>query len=901
MPSPKLSREDVEKVLLKNRRSNLSLVTSTPSSSTPSSSTKLISSSSSPLAPPKLFAWDLVLDVRYQDVFAITTRIKAIDPDAIFKELPSLQTNDIRTRVLDTRILLLRISESASQAESIKLLRPPNALTASSSSRIFLAARVVFAASRSTNTQRSIPITIAQIRTPGDPEVEVLRSIWASVPPFTPSKPFEWFKKLLITEQPIEIVRSYFGDSVAFYFSFLESYTQSLFIPAILGLAFFLFRGQSDVGEGTAASVVFATANVVWAATFVKLWRRKESDLALLWGAPSEEEGIDDDDGDISLILDRGSMWSDTDDQLFGKRQSSSSSSSSSSSTSSSSISDDDDYKGSTFLLSIAREVLVSLPVMLLCVSAIVLFISGEESLRRMLTRDLHDWRISAGEVGVFLADRSHLPRGSLYYNLMPNWFLGYVISEIPLLLFLIGVPLLDMVNTSVVKRLVKFEKHSSSSAREASFVSKLALLRILNAHTAPLYVAFIEQDLPALRYRLMFKSVFELVAGNLIPLITTFISEQMAMQKVGGGGGGAKGGKRKHVSSNKNVSTPQPSSITSTSTITTPSTTTPLQSSLPFYVNSPQDGSSDTNKNADNTLSDNADNTTLSNTSPLDDDNNKVRKRFSHSQMPLSPITSTATTDTPSSSTKSDVTTETSSALSRALATNDINDNDNEEDLVSSVHVQLNLGEFSTDDEMLELLNQYSSIILFAAVFPLAAPLAMLHNALEQRSDALKLLHQKRPFPRRIFGVGEAWKRAFELVAVLGALTNAGLAGLSYLQTMTNESNDGIHHSVLGLRLSSLITTITFEHVLLVILTVIYGLIPNKTEGTRRALIQQQKDFKKTLLTTQRQVDVSSLSPITSRIVKTKSSLSLFNSNNTPTSPPSSQTMTTPPLISPS
>jgi hypothetical protein len=186
---------------------------------------------------------------------------------------------------------------------------------------------------------------------------------------------------------------------------------------------------------------------------------------------------------------------------------------------------------------------------MLLCVSAIVLFISGEESLRRMLTRDLHDWRISAGEVGVFLADRSRLPRGSLYYNLTPNWFLGYVISEIPLLLFLIGVPLLDMVNTSVVKRLVKFEKHSSSSAREASFVSKLALLRILNAHTAPLYVAFIEQDLPALRYRLMFKSVFELVAGNLIPLITTFISEQMAMQKVGGGGGGgAKGGKKTRI-----------------------------------------------------------------------------------------------------------------------------------------------------------------------------------------------------------------------------------------------------------------------------------------------------------------------------------------------------------------
>lgn len=884
MPSPKLSREEIDRVFSKRRvksgeveELNKSTGYIIPNSTQHNNTSSPLSLLPTPVVnKPLRIAWDLVLDVRYQDVFAISTRIKAVDPQVILKTLPSSQAAD------DTRLLLLRISESAAQAENVKLLRPPNALLTSSSCRIFLAARLVYAASRSSSTQRSIPITIAQIRTPGDPEVEALRKTWASVPPWTSSKPVEWFKGLLMTPQPTDAVRAYFGDSVAFYFSFLESYTQSLAIPAVLGLAFFFLRGQGDdIGEGTIPAVLFATANVVWAATFVKLWRRKENDLALLWGAPSEEEGIDDEDGDISLILDRGSMWSDTDDQLFG-RTSTSTSSSSTSSTS-------EDVRGINFLVSIAREVFVSLPVMLLCVSAIVLFISGEESLRRLFSRDLHEWRVSMGEQGIFLANRTLLPRNSIYASL-PNWFLGYILPEIPLLLFLIGVPILDMINTSVVKMLVKFERNTSSAAREASFVSKLALLRILNAHTAPLYVAFIEQDLPALRYRLMFKSVFELVAGNLIPLITTFISEQMAMHKVGGGGSGGGGKRRGGVTRSVKsiISTPQP---------TTTITTTPLQQSSSSSINAnstvddtaTQSQSSSSNNNTNG----NIDAASSLSSSPNDDEG--IRKRFSI--MPLSPTSVNTSTNNSSNNTPS-----ATSALSGTNANNTVhddnhiknNDDDDDCELASSVHVQLSLGEFSTDDEMLELLNQYSSIILFAAVFPLAAPLAMLHNALEQRSDALKLLHQKRPFPRRIFGVGEAWKRAFELVAVLGALTNAGLAGLSYLQTRSS-GDGGVHHSVIGLRLSSLITTVTFEHVLLLLLTVIYGLIPNKTEATRVALVQQQKEFKKMLLTTQRQQQQqqqlleattnsypSTLSPssTTTRIVKTKSSLSLFNSN---------------------
>jgi anoctamin-10 len=68
-----------------------------------------------------------------------------------------------------------------------------------------------------------------------------------------------------------------FGDSVAFYFSFLSSYTQALIFPAILGLTFHLF--------GSPYSPIYSTLLFLWSVVFVEWWRVRERILSVRFGS----------------------------------------------------------------------------------------------------------------------------------------------------------------------------------------------------------------------------------------------------------------------------------------------------------------------------------------------------------------------------------------------------------------------------------------------------------------------------------------------------------------------------------------------------------------------------------------------------------------------------------------
>ena len=67
-----------------------------------------------------------------------------------------------------------------------------------------------------------------------------------------------------------------FGESVALYFAFLSSYTQSLVYIAALGIGFFLLR--------LPYSAVYSTLLVLWSVTFVEYWRILERKLSVRWG-----------------------------------------------------------------------------------------------------------------------------------------------------------------------------------------------------------------------------------------------------------------------------------------------------------------------------------------------------------------------------------------------------------------------------------------------------------------------------------------------------------------------------------------------------------------------------------------------------------------------------------------
>uniref|UniRef100_A0A182U8K8 Anoctamin n=1 Tax=Anopheles melas TaxID=34690 RepID=A0A182U8K8_9DIPT len=147
------------------------------------------------------------------------------------------------------------------------------------------------------------------------------------------ARPIKWYKK-----QPLCLVRKYFGDKIALYFSWLGFYTKMLYAPAIVGLFCFLYglatMDSSDNiptkeicdenGPGKTmlcplcdracsyqqlhescffaqltylfdnpSTVFFAIFMSFWATTFLELWKRKQSVLVWEWDLQNIENEED--------------------------------------------------------------------------------------------------------------------------------------------------------------------------------------------------------------------------------------------------------------------------------------------------------------------------------------------------------------------------------------------------------------------------------------------------------------------------------------------------------------------------------------------------------------------------------------------------------------------------------
>ncbi|CAF0826099.1 unnamed protein product [Didymodactylos carnosus] len=79
---------------------------------------------------------------------------------------------------------------------------------------------------------------------------------------------------------PIRQVRDYFGENVAFYFAFLEYYTKSLVVPAIIGIIVRFFPCADFLKYS-----FYCIFNVFWWTIFMERWKRLGNKLAFEWGA----------------------------------------------------------------------------------------------------------------------------------------------------------------------------------------------------------------------------------------------------------------------------------------------------------------------------------------------------------------------------------------------------------------------------------------------------------------------------------------------------------------------------------------------------------------------------------------------------------------------------------------
>uniref|UniRef100_A0A336KEP0 Anoctamin n=2 Tax=Culicoides sonorensis TaxID=179676 RepID=A0A336KEP0_CULSO len=144
-----------------------------------------------------------------------------------------------------------------------------------------------------------------------------------------------------------------------------------------------------------------------------------------------------------------------------------------------------------------------------------------------------------------------------------------------------------------------------------------------------------------------------------------------------------------------------------------------------------------------------------------------------------------------------------------------------------------------STYEDYLELYIQFGYVVLFAAVSPLTALLALLNNILEIRIDAFKLCKAyRRPFARRVKNIG-AWQLAFESLAVISIMTNCGVMYLSPSTQDWRERN--------GVEKSLLIFFIV-EHLLLLAVWFIHKFVPDKPRSIRLALAKSDYESRQAL-----------------------------------------------------
>jgi anoctamin-10 len=85
-----------------------------------------------------------------------------------------------------------------------------------------------------------------------------------------------WGAKYFLNIRDLTVIRDRFGEKIAFYFAFLQSYFMFLIFPAAFGFSCWVLLDLY--------SPVYAVVSCLWCGTFVEYWKKQEVDLATQWG-----------------------------------------------------------------------------------------------------------------------------------------------------------------------------------------------------------------------------------------------------------------------------------------------------------------------------------------------------------------------------------------------------------------------------------------------------------------------------------------------------------------------------------------------------------------------------------------------------------------------------------------
>ena len=82
--------------------------------------------------------------------------------------------------------------------------------------------------------------------------------------------------KYFLNTADLTEIKDRFGEKIAFYFSFLQSYFLALTFPALFGFSSWVLLRQY--------SPIYAIVNALWCIGFIEYWKKQQADLAIQWG-----------------------------------------------------------------------------------------------------------------------------------------------------------------------------------------------------------------------------------------------------------------------------------------------------------------------------------------------------------------------------------------------------------------------------------------------------------------------------------------------------------------------------------------------------------------------------------------------------------------------------------------
>lgn len=287
--------------------------------------------------------------------------------------------------------------------------------------------------------------------------------------------------------QPLDSVHSYFGSSLAFYFSFLDFYTWSLLPPAVLGLFIAYFSGevQQEMVEsvsgadpdaeasssGISGHMVQAVFSMLWSTVVMELWKRRSASLSYRWGTLHLAERFAEPRpgfyGNLGVNPVTGRV-----EPLFPEWQRD------------------------------LRMALVSVPVvglfLGLVVVGMVLFYWGEAQVKQIHS----DWDSLWTQTLLYLPSVLHI----VYTNVLAT------------------------VYRTVAQALTEYENHREESAFDNHLTGKVLVFTFFNYFAVLFHIAFFKQDVPLLRKRLasllMVTQLINQVTEVVVPfMVDRFIS----------------------------------------------------------------------------------------------------------------------------------------------------------------------------------------------------------------------------------------------------------------------------------------------------------------------------------------------------------------------------------------